>query len=281
MKKLLTIALSAGLLIGATTSMASPEKDLADLKSHFKSKFPSLDLNDFVNGPYALNEDKRINWEGIEEFPPYEEFVEVGEELYNKPFKNGKGFASCFGDDPSAVRVKYPHWDNKAKKVITLEASINKCLKDNGEKPYKWKKGNIAFVSGYLGYAARGQKVDVKVPKEALGAYKEGRAFWYGKRGQLNLSCGDCHVYNAGNFVRGNVLSPLYGQATHFPVYRGKWGKKKAANGMGTLHRRYGGCNKQVRARPLKAQGKAYSNLEYFHQAMSNGLEINAPGYRE
>ncbi|HHB11754.1 MAG TPA: sulfur oxidation c-type cytochrome SoxA, partial [Chromatiales bacterium] len=48
-----------------------------------------------------------------------------------------------------------------------------------------------------------------------------------------------------------------------------------------TLHRRYGGCNKQVRARPFPAQSEQYRNLEFFHQYMSNGLTINAPGYRE
>ena len=113
-----------------------------------------------------------------------------------------------------------------------------------------------------------------------MDAYNDGKQFFYAKRGQLNLSCADCHVYNAGNFARGNVLSPLYGHVTHFPVWRGKWAKKKG-DGFGTLHRRYGGCMKQVRARPLKAQGKTLRNLEFFHQAMSNGLEINAPGYRE
>ena len=76
------------------------------------------------------------------------------------------------------------------------------------------------------------------------------------------------------------MLSPSYGHTTHFPVFRNKW-SKKTGDGLGTLHRRYGGCNKQVRAKPFKAQGKEYRNLEFFHAAMSNGLEINAPGFRE
>ncbi|MGB5540513.1 MAG: sulfur oxidation c-type cytochrome SoxA, partial [Gammaproteobacteria bacterium] len=58
-------------------------------------------------------------------------------------------------------------------------------------------------------------------------------------------------------------------------VYRSAWGE------LGTLHRRYDGCNKQVRAAPYKAQGPEYTALEYFHAYMSNGLEINGPGSRK
>ena len=97
----------------------------------------------------------------------------------------------------------------------------------------------------------------------------------YAKRGQLNFACADCHVYSPGMNLRTDILSPALGQVTHFPVYRSKWGE------MGTMHRRYAGCNKQVRAKPFKAQGEEYRNLEYFHTYMSNGLPVNGPGARK
>jgi sulfur-oxidizing protein SoxA len=50
---------------------------------------------------------------------------------------------------------------------------------------------------------------------------------------------------------------------------------------MGTLHRRFGGCNGQVRAKPFKAQSVQYRELEYFLAYMSNGLELNGPGARK
>jgi sulfur-oxidizing protein SoxA len=50
---------------------------------------------------------------------------------------------------------------------------------------------------------------------------------------------------------------------------------------MGTLHRRFSGCNKQVRAKPFPAQGEEYRNLEYFMTYMNNGLELNGPGARK
>ena len=49
---------------------------------------------------------------------------------------------------------------------------------------------------------------------------------------------------------------------------------------MGTTHRRYGGCNAQVRAKAYPAQSEEYRALEYFHTYMSNGLVLNGPGAR-
>ena len=89
------------------------------------------------------------------------------------------------------------------------------------------------------------------------------------------MACADCHVYNAGNKIRADLLSPGLGQVTHFPVYRSAWGE------LGTLHRRYDGCNKQVRATVQGPGSGEYRTLEYFHTYMSNGLEINGPGSRK
>ena len=58
-------------------------------------------------------------------------------------------------------------------------------------------------------------------------------------------------------------------------MFRAKW------QNLGTLHRRYGGCNKNMRVKPMKAQSETYRNLEFFQAYISNGLEINGPGYRE
>jgi sulfur-oxidizing protein SoxA len=144
----------------------------------------------------------------------------------------------------------------------------------------------MAAISAYMAYTSRGKKVNVKVPNDprAMAIYERGKRHFYAKRGQLNFSCADCHVYNSGSMARGNLLSPALGHVTHFPVWRKKWAKGKEGNptaGFGTLHRRYGGCNKQVRAKPFKAQKAEYTALEYFHTYMSNGLDVNAPSLRQ
>jgi sulfur-oxidizing protein SoxA len=278
MKKLLTVVATLGLISAASlVAQAGPQQDLAEFRAYYKERFPDVPFNDYVNGVYAIDQASREQWEAIEEFPPYELNIDNGKKLFNTPFKNGKTYASCFRNNGIGVRQDYPYYDKAAGKVVTLEASINECRTKNGEAPLKWEKGPIADISAYMAYTSRGKKFDVKVPADpgALAAYEDGKFSFYAKRGQLNMSCADCHQSNAGNHVRADLLSPALGHPTHFPVYRSKWG------GLGTLHRRYGGCNKQVRAKPYKPQGTEYANLEYFETFMSNGLQVNGPGARK
>jgi sulfur-oxidizing protein SoxA len=278
MKKLLTVTLVLGLLGSVTLPLqASPEQDLKDFRAYFTKRFPDTPVNDFVNGVYSIDAASREQWEEIEEFPPYELNIEKGEKLFNTPFANGKSYADCFDNGGISIAHRYPFFDQESGQVITLEGSINACRAANGEPPLKWSKGAIADISAYMHYTSRGQVINVVVPDNpgAMAAYERGKNHFYAKRGQLNMACADCHVYYSGNKIRADLLSPALGHTTGFPVYRSKWG------GMGTLHRRYGGCNKQVRAKPHKSQSDEYKALEYFHTYMSNGLEINGPSARK
>ena len=278
MKKLLVIAATLGLISTASLAVqASPQQDLKEFRAYYADRFPDVPFNEYINGVYAIDQASREQWEAIEEFPPYELNVDKGKSLFNKPFKNGKTYASCFRNGGIAIKQDFPYYDSATGKVITLESAINDCRSKNGEEPLKWKKGDIADVSAYMAYTSRGNKTNVTVPADegAQAAYKRGKAHFYAKRGQLNMSCADCHQWNAGNRIRADLLSPALGHTTHFPVYRSKWG------GLGTMHRRYGGCNKQVRAKPYKPQSDEYRTLEYFHTYMSNGLVMNGPGARK
>ncbi|MDT8387073.1 MAG: sulfur oxidation c-type cytochrome SoxA [Thiogranum sp.] len=278
MKKLLSIVAALGILGGVSAvSVAGPQQDLQEFRSYYAERFPDVKFSDFVNGVYAIDKASRQEWESIEEFPPYELNIERGKALFNTPFKNGKTYGSCFRNGGIGVRQDYPRFDTASGKVVTLEGAINACREANGEEPLGWKKGAIADISGYMAYTSRGNKMNVVIPSDpaAMAAYERGKEHFYGKRGQLNMACADCHMHNAGNRVRADLLSPALGHVTHFPVYRSKWGE------LGTLQRRYGGCNKQVRAKPFKAQSDEYKALEYFHSYMSNGLEVNGPGTRK
>ena len=276
MKKLLISVSLFAFCLAPVVSQATPAQDREAFRNYFKKHTPSSNLDDYVNGLYTYTKNGRDQWEEIEEFPPYEIDVDAGEELWNKKFKNGKTYTSCFGKNVAAIRQKYPYVDNAKNTIVTLEGAINKCRTDNGEKPFKWKKGKLAQVSAYVAYQGRGRPIitDAKTPKE-IAWYNKGKNFFYAKRGQLNMSCADCHVYNASKHIRGNVLGPALGHPSHFPVFRSKWGS------LGTMHRRYGGCNKQVRAKPFKAQSDEYKSLEYFENIMSKGLTLNGPSNRE
>ena len=254
---------------------ATPEQDVAFFRDFFTSKFPGLPDTEFANGMYAMDEVLRQNWEQIEEFPPYEPFIEDGETVWNTPFGDGHRYEECFGQ-PGVVH-NYPQWNREQGEVVTLALAINQCRKKFNTKPLRYGKKEILALQAYMAYQSRGNKLNVVVPTDdprALEAYNEGKRFYFSRRGQLSMACYHCHFDTAGMRIRANVLSPARGQATHWPAYRSKWG------GMGGIHRRYRGCNKQVRAKPFAQQSREYRNLEYFHMHLSKGIELNGPGAR-
>ena len=265
----------AGVLSAAEIGV-DPKQDVETIQKFFRDKFASVPWEEFANGTYAVDPAGRANWELIEEFPPYEMAIAAGEDLWNAPFADGRGYADCFGEP--GVQHRYPHWDREQGQVVTLALAINQCREAHGEEPLKYKKGPIVDLLAYMAYESRGETIDVVVPADdprALEAYRKGREFYFTRRGQLNFSCAHCHFSMAGRKLRTEPLSPALGQATGWPVYRSRWGE------IGTLHRRYTGCNKQVRAKPFEAQGEEYRNLEYFHTHMSNGLPLNGPAARK
>jgi len=277
MRKMLVKAAAFGLL-SATIGVASadPSADKAAFQKYFQDKFPNTEFQDFANGVYSIDAASRAQWEEIEEFPPYEIAIEEGESLYNKPFKNGKTYADCLPNKGIGIYQDYPKYDDKQGKVVTIELLINQCRKANGEKPLKYKKGKMAALSAYLAYTSRDKEFNIEIQNDAAkAAYENGKQFFYARRGQLNMACAHCHVDNSGKRIRADLLSPALGHITAFPVYRSKWGA------MGTFHRRVGGCNKQVRAKPFKAQSEEYRNLQYFLSYMSNGIKANGPGVRK
>jgi sulfur-oxidizing protein SoxA len=255
---------------------ANPAAEARAFRDYFFQKFPNVKPDDFVNGPYALNEDMRRQWEEKEQFPPYEFSLEAGKELFAKPFANGKHYADCFPDSGVAIRQNYPQFDAKRGKVITLELALNECREANGEKAISYTGEGMAALTAYMAFTSRGKPFDIRIPddRRALEAYENGKRYFYTRRGQLNFSCATCHVQNPGERLRAEVLAPGLGILNAMPIYRSEWG------GMGTISRRFITCNSQVRGVPLEAQSEEFRDLEYFLSYVSNGLPISGPGAR-
>ena len=271
----------AGLLVvilqaPAGADNVDPATEARAFRDYFFHKFPNVKPDDFVNGPYALNEDMRRQWEEKEQFPPYEFSLEAGKELFAKPFANGKHYADCFPDRGIGIRQDYPKFDAASGKVVTLELALNQCREANGEKAISYTGEDMAALTAYMAYTSRGKPFDIKIPNDprAIEAYEDGKRYFYTRRGQLNFSCATCHVQNPGEHLRAEVLAPALGILNAMPIYRSEWG------GMGTISRRFISCNSQVRGVPLPAQSDEYRNLEYFLSYVSNGLPISGPGSR-
>jgi len=272
----LRYAAVACLLLAAGVASGGPEEDRVAFQKYFTSRFPGVPLEEFANGIYALDEDSRQQWLEIEEFPPYEFVVEEGETLFRSPFADGGQYAECFDNDGVGVRQNFPYFDDGRGLVVTLPVAINDCRIGHGEPPLAYDSGAMIALTAWMAYTSRGNVLEIRVDGDAaLSAYTEGKRFYYSKRGQLNFACADCHVESAGYQVRADKLSASLGHPTHFPVYRSKLGR------VISLHERFAGCVRDVRARPFELQSEPYRNLEYFLSYMSNGLPVNGPGARK
>jgi len=265
----------------AASAIAAPDKpdpaaDAMAFQNFFTRKFPKVKNEDFVNGPYSMNEDLHRQWEEKEQFPPYEFALEAGKEMFATPFKNGKTYADCFPNKGIGIRQNYPYFDEKEGTVVTLELALNRCREANGEAPYNYLKDEMASLTAYMAFTSRGKPMDIKIPDDprALAAYENGKRYFYTRRGQMNFSCASCHVQSPGERIRAEILAPALGILNAMPIYRSEW------SGMGTISRRFITCNSQTRAVPLEPQSDEYRDVEYFLSYVANGLPISGPGAR-
>lgn len=273
-------------LASPTMVNASPKEELKEFQAYYLKQFPDIKLESYSEGLYAISKERREEWLTMEEFPPYEPGLAIGKQLFEK-FKVGE----CFKNGGIGIRQHYPYFDAKSGKIKNLEGEILECLQKKGVDMEKEKfdavKGKTAAISAYMAYTSRGKKFDVVIPNDprALAAYEQGKHHFWSKRGQLNFSCADCHVRAVGKMIRANLLSASMGHPTGFPVYRKAWEINDSGNpalaGFGTLHRRYGACNEQVRAKKAKPQSDEYLALEYYESYMSTGVPISGPAVRD
>jgi sulfur-oxidizing protein SoxA len=204
-------------------------------------------------------------------------WVDYGQELWeNVDGTAGKSCASCHEDASetmAAVGASYPVYAPELGKPINIEQRINQCRTERmSAEAWKWESRELLAMTVFVKNQSYGESVAVELSDELMPFYKAGEEFYNQRRGQLDMACSNCHVDHPGGQLRANILSQ--GQANGFPTYRLKW------QGVGSLHRRFRGCNKQVRAEPYKAGSDEYVNLELFLTHRGNGLPVETPSVR-
>ena len=205
-------------------------------------------------------------------------WVEQGEELWSKvDGEAGKSCASCHNkasETMKGVGASMPKWDAKLKKPINLEQQINRCRTENLKaKPWKWESAQLLSMTTYIRHQSRGMPVNVKINGDIKPWFDKGKKLYSTRVGQLDMACANCHQDYYGKNIRADRLSQ--GQSNGFPTYRLKWQK------IGSLHRRFKGCMKQVRAKPYKVGGDEFLALELYLAWRGNGLSVETPAVRQ
>jgi L-cysteine S-thiosulfotransferase len=276
MKTVLAALAGLALLVGISMAVAGPEQDRVKLIEQLKAAYPDIGIDSYVHGALAFDPDSMAQYNSIMQFPPFAGELEKAESLWLAPFANGKSYADCLPDGGRMIAGNYPLFDPLKSRVVTLESVLNDCRVANGEAPYEYgDPATMGLLTAHVRGLSNGMRMNIKVDSEAaLRAYEDGKNTFFRRAGQLNFSCANCHIDHVGNRLRSEILSPVIGQATHWPVFIG-------GDRLVTLQKRFERCHRDVRHAPDQAGGTRYDNLEYFLSYLSNGLPLRAAVFRK
>jgi sulfur-oxidizing protein SoxA len=204
-------------------------------------------------------------------------WVEEGERHWNTPEGTaGQSCSSCHSDATQTmrgVRARYPAYDPKLQRVVTLEQRVNICREQNmGASPLPIDSRPLNAMTAYIGTQSRGMPVNVDISGPARPFFDRGEEFYSTRRGQLDMRCGSCHEDNYGRYLRADLLSQ--GMSNGFPTYRLKEQR------VISLQFRLQGCVNDVRGEPPPMGGEDFTNLEFYVAWRAQGLPVETPAVR-
>lgn len=187
-----------------------------------------------------------------------------------------KSCATCHKDVASDMRgaaTRFPMVDQKSGRLLNLEGRINLCrTKHQNAKPFAYESDELLGLTAFVARQSYGMAMNVATDGAARPFLQRGKAFFNRRQGQLNLACKHCHVDNAGQRLRGDIIS--HGIGTGYPVYRLEW------QSMGSLHRRLRSCSYGVRAIRFPFGAQEYLELELYLANRAQGVKIETPAIR-
>ena len=204
-------------------------------------------------------------------------WVDEGAKLWSTPAgPQGQSCQSCHADAATSMRTvatRYPAWSPQLDRVISLEQQINYSRTAHQHAAaFPYESEQLLALTAFIAKEARGLPMNVAIDGPAAADFARGKAFFYQRRGQLDLACSNCHEQHAGDFLRGESISQ--GQVNGFPIYRELW------QTMGSVDRMFAWCNQAVRAEPYAPGSQQYVDLELFERWRGRGLLIETPAVR-
>jgi sulfur-oxidizing protein SoxA len=202
-------------------------------------------------------------------------WVLEGEELFRQPAgPAGRSCASCHAEGSlRGVAARYPAWDAAGHAPIDLAGRIAQCRADRqGAAPLAREGQALLALSAFVGEQSRGLPISPPADPRLEAARARGAALWAERRGQLDLSCAQCHDDHAGRRLAGSVIPQAH--PTGYPLYRLEW------QALGSLQRRLRGCMTGVRAEPFAYGAPEYVAIEAFLMSRAASLAMETPAVR-
>lgn len=204
-------------------------------------------------------------------------WAERGAKLWSEPAgSSARSCAGCHGEAKASMKgvaARYPAIDAKTGKLLNLEGRILQCRTEHqGAAPFKYESQELLALTMFVAEQSRGMRINVAIDGAARSHFEAGREFFYARRGQVNLSCADCHDANWGRRLSSETISQ--GHPNAYPIYRMEW------QTVGSLERRMRACLSGVRAEMRPYGSAEILDLELFLAWRAQGLPIETPGVR-
>jgi sulfur-oxidizing protein SoxA len=169
------------------------------------------------------------------------------------------------------VAARYPAFDERRGGPIDLAGRIAECREQRaGRPPLPRDTRPLLALEAFVAHQSRGLPI---TPDPRLAdARAEGERQFRLRRGQLNLSCAQCHDDHAGGKLAGATIPE--GHPNGYPLYRLEW------QSLGSLQRRLRGCFTGVRAELLAPGSVEALALEAYLFGRAAGLPIETPAVR-
>lgn len=280
--KYLPISCAAALALGmAWTAVAGPGPDedeliVEDVEIVTAVKAPDDHPLDMIYSGWRFRTDETQALQADDFENPAMVAVEYGIELWETPTGTSKqSCADCHGDVESmaGLRANMPRWNPEKGKPESLAHIINWSITEHqGGETWKWESPEMLAMTAYIGMQSRGMPMGVQTDGPMEPWIAKGKDLYYMRVGQLDMACAQCHENNYGQMIRADHLSQ--GNINGFPTYRFKW------QGLGSLHRRFTGCMKNIRATPFKRGSDEFVALEAYLASRGAGLGIETPAVR-
>jgi sulfur-oxidizing protein SoxA len=204
-------------------------------------------------------------------------WVEQGRALWETvDGREGKSCASCHGAAERSMRgvgATYPGLDEAQDRLLGLEERINLCrTRHMAAEPYPYESQELLALTAFVGHQSSGMAVAPEVGGPARRFFELGRELYHRRRGQLDLSCANCHEDLVGKRLRGDVISQ--GQTNGHPVYRILW------QTLGSVGRMIEWCQDAVRAERYPRGSEEMLALQLYMAWRGRGLPVEIPGVR-
>ncbi|MEH6559423.1 MAG: sulfur oxidation c-type cytochrome SoxA [Oceanicoccus sp.] len=204
-------------------------------------------------------------------------WVDMGELYYNEPAgKMDQSCADCHGEFPKSLATSFPKNNHHLEAVVNLTSQIQHCRTVHQKaEPIDYESETSLALTVYLASRARGEmvnQIDSSPVDQLKASIENGRVYFHQRKGQLNLSCSNCHDSSVGKMLRGDLISQ--GQSNGYPIYRLEW------QSLGSLHRRFRSCDIGVKAQAQALGSSIYINLEAYLKERGGDLLIETPAVR-